>query len=124
MTISDYVKARPDVNTSDIVKALNYKPIVSDAMVDQLESKSADAQDYERSVVDAVDSTDPISREAILTIALIAWQMHQRGLDVFDRDYLTSSSVTVSNRVITRGLSLADGMLGRDATTQDVSDSR
>jgi hypothetical protein len=39
-------------------------------------------------------------------------------------DYLTSSSVTVSNRVITRGLSLADGMLGRDATTQDVSDSR
>ena len=124
MTLEEYVKDRPEVNTSDIVKALNYEPIVSDEMVDQVESKSADAQDFERSVVDAVDSTDPLSREAILTIALIAWQMHERGLDVFNRDSLTSSSVTVSNRVITRGQSLAFGMLGRDATTQDVSDSR
>tara|TARA_R110000822_G_C15287823_1_gene490741 strand:- start:300 stop:674 length:375 start_codon:yes stop_codon:yes gene_type:complete len=124
MTLEEYVKDRPEVNTSDIVKALNYEPIVSDEMVDQVESKSAHAQDFERSVVDAVDSTAPLSREAILTIALIAWQMHERGLDVFDRDSLTSSSVTVSTRVITRGQSLAFGMLGRDATTQDVSESR
>ena len=41
MTISEYVKARPEVNTAEIVKALNYEPITSDEIVEGLTPSTA-----------------------------------------------------------------------------------